>query len=866
MKISELTRRAAGADRRSRIQAFVERVNRTQRTYPRDSSVSREFAAQASRSPDAIALMFRQQPVTYGQLEAAAAHVAAALRQRSLPPEGLVAIMIDASPAAVGAMLGTLKAGGAYLPITGAWPVERLVQIVGGSKASVLVAERRHEPICRDLLARCASLQHVLLVDDRESLGTIRALDGATVEPGGSGSDSSRPDGLAYVMYTSGTTGVPKGVMIEHRSILRLVLNTNWIQLSPADRILQTGPLTFDASTFEVWGALLTGGTLCIPEPEELLDPTALGRLIREQAITTLWLTTGLFNALAAGHLEVFAALRTVVCGGERLSPRHVRAVREAHPQLTVINGYGPTENTTFTTCYDVSGAWEGEVPIGAPIANTTAYVLDGSLAPVDVGERGELFAGGDGLARGYLDDPALTAERFVEHPQFGRLYRTGDLARWRPDGALEFLGRADGQVKVRGHRIEVGEIETRVAEHPLVQEAVVTAHQGADDTTFLVCHYTARAPLDPGNVRHHLQQLVPRYMVPAAFQQVERMPLTDNGKVDRSRLPAAEPARETGAAVAANETESALVTAWEEVLGRAPIGVLDEFFDLGGHSLHAARLAFLTHERLGVSLPFTAFFETPTIRALAERIVDGARFGQAAHDAVAVCLTPERLGRPLFAFPPGTADALGYTQMARRLDGWCVHGFNFNLAQGCLERYADQVVEIDPAGPHVLFGYSGGGNLAFRTAKVLEQRGRRVAAVVMLDSSRFIEPWRFPEGEARRLASEFLGASEVQQVASTAALRDKVIRTIERYYDFLAGEGDTGQVAADIHVVASEPFVDEYREDSGKLIASKSSWAEVTSGRLHLARGEGAHGDMLRQPWLDRNIVLLQAALRGAG
>lgn len=867
MKLGELTKRATGAARRSRIESFIARVNQTRRPYPRNSTVSREFAAQAARSPKAVALIFRRREFTYGELAGAAARVASVLRSRSLPAEGLVALVLDASPAAVAAILGTLQAGGAYLPLGSSWPIDRLVRILAESAAPILVAERSQEAMCRALLARCPSLRHVLLVDGSESFGAIRDLDATALEPGVTAEDTSTPRGLAYVMYTSGTTGVPKGVMIEHRAILRLVLNPNWIGLGPGDRFLQTGPLTFDASTFEIWGALLNGGALCIAERVELLDPLALGRLVREHRITTCWLTTGLFNVLAADHLDVFAGLRTVVCGGERLSPRHVLALRQAHPQLAVINGYGPTENTTFTTCYDVSGAWEGEVPIGAPISNGTAYVLDALLEPVDVGERGELYAGGDGLARGYLGDPALTAERFIQHERLGRLYRTGDLARWRPDGTIEFLGRADGQVKVRGHRIEIGEIESRAAEHPAVREVAVTARQGEDGATFLVCHYSARSALDPGELRRHLQALVPGYMLPAFIQPVERMPLTDNGKVDRSRLPLSRPEAHRAAVIGpGNETEALLVAAWEEVLGHKPIGVQDDFFELGGHSLHAAKLAFLVHERLGVSIPFTSFFETPTIRALAGTLIEVARFADPAPNELHVCLTPERGGRPLFAFPPGTADALSYTQLARRLAGWCVHGFNFNLDGDCIERYADRILDLDPEGPHALFGYSGGGNLAFRTARALERRGHRVAGVVMLDSSRFVEPWQFPDGEARRLASEFLAAAEVRQVASTAVLRDKVMRTIERYYDFLSGESDQGLIAADIHVIASDPFVDDYRDETGRLIASKSAWAEATTGRLHSVQGAGPHGDMLRQPWLERNVVLLHAALQAVG
>lgn len=867
MKVSEITRTGrATPGRGQRIRSFLERVNRTRRVYPKDRTVCGIFRDHAIRSADAVALIYRDRQFTYGELEEAASQLARALLDHALRTEAPVGILLDRSPAAIVAILAALKAGGAYLPLGDDPPVERIVQLLRDSRAPILIAERSREEACRHVLERCPDLQAVLLFDTKDDVHAVRTLDAGVCDrrAGGPSVDISEAGALAYVMYTSGTTGVPKGVMIQHQSILRLVLNTNWIQLGPHTRILQTGPLTFDASTFEVWGALLNGGVLCIAERDELIDPRELGRLIRECRITTLWLTTGLFNALAANHADVFAPLDTVVCGGEKVSAHHFANVRRTHPGLTLVNGYGPTENTTFTTCYEVREECHDDVPIGTPIANTTVYILDNRLEPVDVGEPGELYTGGDGLARGYLNDPLLTAQKFIDHPTAGRLYRTGDLARWRPDGNVEFLGRADDQVKIRGYRIEPAEIEAHLLRHPDVKEAIVKAQPAIEGGAYLVGYYTARCPIETGELRRHLQKSLPPYMVPGAFEQLDAFPLTANGKVDRSALPAPRGGRRSGddRGGASNETEKALVGIWQEVLGRQSIGVHDDFFELGGHSLNVVRLAYLVQQRLGFAMPFTTIFKASTIHQLAGAMLDAARFGESAIDQAMVCLTPGRAGRCLFAFPPGTADALGYTELARRLGSWVVHGFNFIDPDRCLEQYSEHIVSADPAGPYVLFGYSGGGNLAFRTAKELERRGRSVSAIIMLDSSRFLARYRFPAEEARRLATEFLSVAEVRRHAHTPTLQDKVIRTIERYYDFLSSAEDDGRVGADIHLIVSEQSTDEYRDETGRLVCGKTAWAEATRGRFRVEQGAAPHGQMLHDPWLDENVALLKAAL----
>jgi len=427
-------------------------------------------------------------------------------------------------------------------------------------------------------------------------------------------------------------------VCVEHRAVVRLVKQTNFIDLGEQEVFLQLAPISFDASTLELWGSLLNGGCLVVSPPGPL-SPAEIGELLVCHSVSVLWLTSALFNRMVDEQLEALTGVRQVLAGGEALSGSHVRRFLERIGESgRLVNGYGPTENTTFTCCHVMRRGDEPgtTVPIGRPIANTRVYVLDATRHPVPAGVVGELYAAGDGLARGYLNQEALTREKFVdacldEEPGV-RLYRTGDLVRWRNDGVLEFVGRVDDQVKVRGYRIELGEVESVLGAHPSVREVVVRCREDASGDKRLVA-YVVAVPSESMNVpmlRDHLRERLPEYMVPQAWVALAQLPVTAVGKVDRQALPDPVEERQVSQAYEApgSELEAVIAGAWCEVLRVEHVGVNDKFFDLGGHSLLLTRLINHIRSKMDVSLPLKAVFEGPTVRGMARwiessRVVD---------------------------------------------------------------------------------------------------------------------------------------------------------------------------------------------------------------------------------------------------
>jgi amino acid adenylation domain-containing protein len=689
-----------------------------------------------------------------------------------------------------------------------------------------------------------------------------RALAAAGAEPL---AERAGPEALAYVMYTSGTSGRPKGVLVEHRAIARLVLGTSFVSLDASTRILMTGAVAFDASTFEIWGALLNGGTLVRPPGKAVLDAAEMKRLIRGHGITTMWLTASLFNQFAETDVDLFAGLRELLIGGERLSTRHVNLVRRAHPGLTLVNGYGPTENTTFTTCHRIERTYEHDVPLGRPIANTQVLILDAGGQPVPVGIPGEICAAGDGLARGYLNDPALTAERFVAHPwePGRRIYRTGDRGRWTADGVVHFLGRMDEQVKIRGFRVEPAEIEHRVRAHDGVADAVVVTleHEGERE---LAAYVTGA--VDAAALRVDLESALPAYMVPAHLVVLDRFPLNASGKIDRRALPRPD-RRGTGASGASaleGETERALAGIWEEVLGAHGVGATDDFFDLGGHSLKITKLVALVQQRLGVQVPLAAVFRRPTVRALARYLVETAQHGVPLADETMVVLGGGPDAPAIFALPPGTGDVLSYVPLAARWPGHRLCAFNFVEDDDRLSRYADLVVASDPRGSHLLFGYSSGGNLAFHLAGELERRGHRVSAIVMVDSGRTVSPYPYLPDVVMQAARDFLAHEAIQPYCATPVLRDKVIRKIVACYGWLARTIDDHVVDADIHVLLQADAPPEVRHD-GRLVSSVAAWATATRGTFRTYAGAGSHTQMLAGSALETNAATLREIVEAA-
>ncbi|RKH60321.1 non-ribosomal peptide synthase/polyketide synthase, partial [Corallococcus aberystwythensis] len=575
------------------------------------------FAARVAATPDAVAVVRDGEPLTYGALEARANRLAHHLRGLGVGPDVKVGVCIERSFELVVALLGILKAGGAYVPLDPEYPRERLAFMLEDCQPRVVVTRAR--------LAGALPPgpgQRVLL-DAEEAAWTRHPATPPEV--------LLSDEHLAYVLYTSGSTGQPKGVQVSHAAIVRLVHQVDYVRLGPRERVLHFAPLAFDASTFELWGPLLTGGRLVLAPPGAL-SLEALGRVITGEGVTTLWLTAGLFHQVVEHAPEVLRGVRQLLAGGDVLSASHVQRVLALHPDCQVINGYGPTEVTTFATTHAVSRTEDARasLPIGRPIAGTRVRVLAPDGAPVPVGVAGELFLGGAGLARGYQGRPELTAERFVPDPfssePGARLYRTGDLVRWTEGGRLEFLGRVDHQVKVRGYRIEPGEIEALLRQHPDVREAAVVVREDRPGDKRLTGYVSWRGdrPPEPKALHDFLRARLPEFMCPTAFGVLAELPLTPNGKVDRRALPRLEGGgleRSTPQVAPRDPLEASLAALWADVLGLERVGVEDSFFELGGHSLLALRLIARVRQVFQRDVPLAALFESSTVAALARRL-----------------------------------------------------------------------------------------------------------------------------------------------------------------------------------------------------------------------------------------------------
>ncbi|MFC9019239.1 amino acid adenylation domain-containing protein, partial [Streptomyces albidoflavus] len=585
-----------------------------------EASVPELFAARVREHPDAVAVTDAGEELTYRQLDERANRLAHHLVALGAGRGSLVGLCLERGAHAVTALLAVVKAGAAYVPLDPGYPADRLAYMIGDAGVGLLVTEKA----LRDRLP--ASGVRALDLDEEAGAIAARPGDAAPVP-------SPAPDDLAYVMYTSGSTGVPKGVLTPHRAVVRLALASGYTEVRPGDTVAQFASLSFDASTFEVWTALLRGARLAV-HPPHVPTTAELGRFLTEAGVTHLWLTAGLFHQVAEDDVTVFAGLRHLLAGGDRLSPEHCARVLDAHPALRLTNGYGPTEATTFTTTHDLRGALgEGSVPLGAPLANTRVYVLDGGLEPVPAGVPGELYIAGAGLARGYHARAGLTAERFTADPfgaPGGRMYRSGDLVAWRPDGTLEFLGRTDGQVKIRGFRVETGEIEAALVAHPSVGDAAVVPHTDpGSGRTVLVGHLVpAQGAVLPGaaELRARLAASLPEYMLPAAFTALDALPLTANGKVDRRALPDPDGARlATGTAYEApsSPTETLIAEVWQELLGAERVGLHDNFFELGGDSLLALRTVTQINTVFGTGLTPRTLFDRPTVAEAAAEVED---------------------------------------------------------------------------------------------------------------------------------------------------------------------------------------------------------------------------------------------------
>ena len=619
--------------------------NRTETVFPSEATVHKLFQEQALLHPARIAVAEGSREVTYGEMEAGAILIAQRLQDSGAGPGTIVALALDRSASLFMAMLAVLKTGACYLPVDARSPSEWLKVVGSDARPVAVVTDELHR---RDV--SCIGGAIVSLDDANE---TARDSHSNWTEIPVSSSDP------AYLIYTSGSTGVPKGVHVNHRGIVRLVRNTNYVDLQPSDRVAQLANATFDAITFEVWGALINGGRVVVIPSDALLVPETLAATIRKECITVMFLTTALFNLVARLKPDAFAPLRVVLMGGEAATPVYQRRVLEAGPPRHLLHVYGPTECTTFSLWRPIREVLPDatSIPLGRPLANMQAYVLDRSLQPVPDGVEGELFLGGEGLAIGYFHRAELTAEKFVPMPaslqiaayRTSRLYKTGDRVRYCENGEIEFLGRTDNQVKLRGFRIELEEIEAVLQSYPEIAEAVVVLRTGDRGVQQLGAYATTNGstPVSETQVKRFLQTKLPAHMIPNTICFMDRLPLNASGKIDRNALYPV-PVAASPETLPISELQHQIAKIWQGILLRDGLGLDENFFDLGATSLDLAEAHARLEERFHAGLRVTDLFRHSNIRMLAHKIDNGVKQAPAALEA------PTRASRQIAALAKG--------------------------------------------------------------------------------------------------------------------------------------------------------------------------------------------------------------------
>ncbi len=708
----------------------------TRADYPRDLCVHQILQDQARRSPSAIAIEFEARKLTYAELDARSNQLAHFLRKRGVRAERLAGVCLERSIEMVVALLGILKAGGAYVPLDPAYPSDRLKYVLDDAHIALLLTQDSMLPSLPSTSAEVICLDPDWRAFEHEDAGPVVT--------------EVKPENLAYVIYTSGSTGRPKGVQLEHRSVVNFLHSMRQEPgMSANDVLVAVTTLSFDIAGLEIYLPLLVGGRLVVAPREVTYDGRVLMQLLERSGVTIMQATPTTWRVLLESGWEGDPKLKVLV-GGEALPVDLARQL--AKRCGAVWNMYGPTETTIWSSVYKVEGKDEKLIPIGKPIANTTFYILDANRQHVDEGAEGELYIGGDGLARGYFERDELTAEKFVPDPFSAepgtRMYRTGDLARYKPDGNVEFLGRIDHQVKVRGFRIELGEIEAVLEQHPGVNQAVVAAREDTPGDRKLVAYFVRRSANAPSSaeLRAHAAKQLPDYMTPSAFVLMDKLPLTPNGKVDRKALPAPTVTDfETQVEYVAprDATERKLVQLWEEVLQINPISVTASFFELGGRSVLAARLFTKILRAFGKELPLSTLFRSPTVEQLAREL---RPLRKDAEYPTLVTIQGRGSKAPFFCVHGGAGSTLFLHKLAREVgpdqpfygiepEGLDGKRFQRLTVEEMASHYLAEIRKVQPHGPYRIGGYCFGGLVAFEMGQQLLQQGEQPALVALFSA-----------------------------------------------------------------------------------------------------------------------------------
>ncbi|NLF45629.1 MAG: amino acid adenylation domain-containing protein [Syntrophomonadaceae bacterium] len=712
--------------------------NDTQSDYPRGKTIHELFAEQVGKTPDKTAVVFEDKNLSYRELNDKASCLAKVLREKGVQPGEIVGLMVPRSLEMITGILAILKAGGAYLPIDTDYPPERIEYMLEDSGARLLLAQAG-------------------LMDRINFNGEILLIDGLNLDNGNNSNPANlnQPSDLAYLIYTSGSTGKPKGAVISHTNVVRLIKNSNTaFDFNDQDVWTLFHSIAFDFSVWEMYGALLSGSTLVVVPKDITRDPAAFAKLLKSEGVTVLNQTPSAFYALLnEEEYKRLPGIRYVIFGGEALQPGKLKEWRKHHPETKLINMYGITETTVHVTYKEIQDheIESNSANIGKPLPTTSVYIMDARQNLLPIGCAGEICVGGLGVGRGYLNRPELTEEKYICNPYIPKetIYRSGDLARWQADGTLEYLGRIDHQVKIRGYRIELGEIENCLLAWAVIKEAVVIDRNDADGDKYLCAYYVSESELPVTELRSHLAQALPHYMIPSYFIRLGELPLTPNGKIDRKALPGPEGKNNITADYVppANDTEEILCRIWSEVLGIEKIGVFDNFFDLGGHSLKVTSLILRMNKELSIDIMPRQIYSTPTIRELLLQISDYPCKKQNRSNENMICLKKgSKENKNVFLIHDGSGEIGQYSELCKLLSSditcW---GISFQQPAGYLPiktrveelagKYIISIKEIQADGPYHIVGGCIGGIIAYEAVSQLEIHGDQVGLLALMDS-----------------------------------------------------------------------------------------------------------------------------------
>lgn len=850
--------------------------NKTKSEYPEDKCVHEVFEEQVLIAPSATAVIHNAEKVSYDELNRHANRLARFLQSAGVKRGDCVALCIERSVLLVVSEIAVLKAGAAYVPVDPSEATERLSFILKDCGARFMITTS--------------------LLPERSIFEGVRVIHGDREET--CGFEESNPDGecssgdAAYVMYTSGSTGKPKGVPMPHRAMNRLVLNTSYISIGPGDAIALASNPGSDAVNFEMWGALLNGAGTVIFDRDVLLTPKLFGKHLREEHITIVFLSTSLFNHYGKENPELFRGINHVLFAGDRADPVAVRKVLLSGPPGRLLNMYGPTENTMFSTWHHVEHLENDavSVPIGRPISNSTVYILDEYGQPVPMGVKGELYLGGDGVALSYLGRPELTEKAFIPDPFQEKpgacLYRTGDLGRFLPDGTIEFLGRADNQVKIRGSRVEPGEVESVLSLHPDVAEAAVICRDCGSGDKKLIAYVRTKKEKIIGHkdLRAFLMQKLPDYMIPSFFVTLPEFPMTSTGKIHRKALLSRDdkdPERDGEVIIPRAVLELRLIELWERLLNAQSIGIRDNFFDLGGHSLLAVRLIDLVKKELGFELPVTVFFRKPTIEFMAEAL---RQEGWTSPWTYLVPIRTEGQKPPFFIVSGALNSVVTFHTVARYslpdqpLYGLQETGEDYsksseNVITYLARHYLEKIREIQKEGPYHLGGWSFGGTIAYEMAQQLAKHKQDVALLVLFEpSAPFDMFYHYLSYPGNRLSS-YLGriknlSVKGKMVYTVSKFKEKTLALFEKALNMaipgkeeispwgnsLPDDSDDDVFAAYFDALKKYPIQPyhgrvAYFKASDGLAVTVKIWARYVKGKFEVCPVHGKHGNLFCEP-----------------